>query len=484
MFMAAAPEGQHELDYEAEETAILDATRLLPMRVVVEETGALEFLGARLATDEGPFEALHLSCHGDIDREKGPILLLETAEGGADRVGPGAIVGALGADPPPLVVLSACRTAERGGSPGAGFTGQKEGGGADRLRDSGQPAAQTGPELATPFVRRLAATIANVVGWDGSVYDADASAFATHFYKQLAGRSSGAARGSGRAAGAARPEDEKPEAGAALASRAGLHRPERWRAAVRTGQAEAKVGCGRRRQGIPRRQAARAGGDARGIRRAAARNPARAAIVSRIAARRVDPRHGRARQVEPRRTGPEPDAAASTGRDLRALRRARDLRRGSRRAGPEAPGRREGAMARGREGRSAATRWRVAELALRSVRRQADPADRRRPRAHSRDALAERRADRGHARLSRRAESGFAGVRSRIDAIASAADQPLRIPPAGRRGRRSRGIARARAAEADGGARAGQAMARGRAGRGTRDRRTRRGRRRAACRGR
>jgi hypothetical protein len=188
LFMAAAPEGQHELDYEAEETAILEATRLLPMRVVVEETGALEFLGLRLTSDEGPFEALHLSCHGDIE-DKGPILLLETAEGGADRVGPGAIVGALGADPPPLVVLSACRTAERGASPAAAFPGQKERAGADRLRDSGQP-AKTGPDLATPFVRRLAATIANVVGWDGSVYDSDASAFATHFYKELAGRSS------------------------------------------------------------------------------------------------------------------------------------------------------------------------------------------------------------------------------------------------------------------------------------------------------
>jgi hypothetical protein len=189
MFMAAAPEGQQELDYEAEETAILDAARLLPMRVIVEETGALEFLGARLTSDEGPFEALHLSCHGDIDAKKGPILLLETAEGGADRVGAGAVVGALGAEPPPLVVLSACRTAELGSSPGVAFIGHKEGIGADRLRDSGQPAAKTGPELATPFVRRLAAKIANVVGWDGSVYDADATAFATHFYQQLAARS-------------------------------------------------------------------------------------------------------------------------------------------------------------------------------------------------------------------------------------------------------------------------------------------------------
>jgi CHAT domain-containing protein len=115
MFMAAAPEGQNELDFEAEEAAILDAAQRLPVRVVVEETGALDFLGGRLASDEGPFEALHLSCHGDIDRERGPILLLEKTEGGEERVGPGDIVKALGADPPPLVVLSACRTAEFGG---------------------------------------------------------------------------------------------------------------------------------------------------------------------------------------------------------------------------------------------------------------------------------------------------------------------------------------------------------------------------------
>jgi len=199
MFMAAAPESQHELDYEAEEAAILEATRLLPMRVVVEETGALEFLAARLATDEGPFEALHLSCHGDIDPKEGPILLLEAADGGAERVGPGALVAALGAEPPPLVVLSACRTAERGGAPGADFVGHKEGVGAVPLRDAGERAAKAAPELATPFVRRLAAKIANVVGWDGSVYDSDATAFATHFYKELAGRSSAP-----RAAAAAR----------------------------------------------------------------------------------------------------------------------------------------------------------------------------------------------------------------------------------------------------------------------------------------
>jgi hypothetical protein len=197
MFMAAAPEGQVELDFEAEEAAILEATQRLPIRVVVEETGALEFLGPRL-TSEGPFEALQLSCHGDIDAQRGPILLLEGAAGGEVPAGPGDIVRALGADPIPLVVLSACRTAELGrsatdtGMPdrreidGAAADDRRE---ADTPREAARSTQKTGPELATPFVRRLAAVIPNVVGWDGSVYDTDAIDFAKDFYKQLAGYS-------------------------------------------------------------------------------------------------------------------------------------------------------------------------------------------------------------------------------------------------------------------------------------------------------
>jgi hypothetical protein len=123
MFMAAAPQGQQDLDFEAEEAAILEATQRLPLRLVVEETGNREFLGERLNSDEGPFEVLHLSCHGDIDATAGPILLLESAEGGLDKVGPGGIVEALGSDLPPLVVLSACRTAEFGQAQDGGCSG-------------------------------------------------------------------------------------------------------------------------------------------------------------------------------------------------------------------------------------------------------------------------------------------------------------------------------------------------------------------------
>ncbi|HEY0414189.1 MAG TPA: CHAT domain-containing protein [Allosphingosinicella sp.] len=158
MFMAASLDEEAGLAFEEEEAAILKVTRGRRTHVIVEETGALEPLGERLTSDEGPFEALHLSCHGTIDPDKGPILLLETLEGDPEFVSPGDLVAAFGPTAPPLVVLSACRTAERG------------------------PAA--------PFARQLATRVPNVVGWDGSVYDTDATVFAAHFYDELENRSS------------------------------------------------------------------------------------------------------------------------------------------------------------------------------------------------------------------------------------------------------------------------------------------------------
>ena len=203
MFMAAAPQGQSTLDYEGEETAILKATQRLPMRLIVEESGALEFLGPRLASSEGPFEALHLSCHGDIDDGQ-PVLLLEDAAGGGEKATPGALRRALGAEPIPLVVLSACRTAEHGARAGGPrFPGQREAAselGFDATRrDAG--AADPGAALATPFAQDLVRFVPNVVGWDGSVYDVDATLFAASFYEALAkGASVPQAAASGRLA--------------------------------------------------------------------------------------------------------------------------------------------------------------------------------------------------------------------------------------------------------------------------------------------
>ena len=160
LFMAAAPISETPLDFEAEETAILDATQRLPLHLVVEESGAASFLGERLDLD-GPFEALHLSCHGDIHPTLGPVLALEDETGARALTDAGQFIRALG-DPNalPLVFLSACRTAEQ---------------------------LESGTRTTEPFVRELVrAGIANVLGWDGSVYDADALAYARSFYGELA----------------------------------------------------------------------------------------------------------------------------------------------------------------------------------------------------------------------------------------------------------------------------------------------------------
>jgi len=116
MFTAASPQGQQRLDFEAEETAILAATDRLPVQVAVEESGCAAFLKERLA-DEGPFEAVHVSCHGGL-HEGIPRLALETPVGELAPLTPGEFASTLGEVKPPLVFVSACRTADSSG----GFT--------------------------------------------------------------------------------------------------------------------------------------------------------------------------------------------------------------------------------------------------------------------------------------------------------------------------------------------------------------------------
>jgi hypothetical protein len=155
LFMAAEVEGQRVLNYEQEEAGVLQATSGLPLNLSVEESGAIEFLGERIAQD-GPFEALHLSCHGDIVKGH-PVLALEKPVGGLDPVGIVPLSRAFGEEDkkPKLVFLSACRTGEHG--------------------------------AASAFVQSLVRSgVANAIGWDGSVNDADAIGFAAAFYEELA----------------------------------------------------------------------------------------------------------------------------------------------------------------------------------------------------------------------------------------------------------------------------------------------------------
>lgn len=157
--MAADVEGQGVLNYEHEKAAILQATQRLDLNLMVEESGALDFLGQMLA-NERP-EALHLSCHGTI-AEGTPVVILESPAGGAVPTSVGALTTEFGDETqqPALIFLSACRTAEHGAA-------------------------------ASAYTQALVrAGVANALGWDGSVYDADAIAFAEIFYTHLAhGRS-------------------------------------------------------------------------------------------------------------------------------------------------------------------------------------------------------------------------------------------------------------------------------------------------------
>jgi tetratricopeptide (TPR) repeat protein len=161
LFMAAAPEGQHELAFEAEEAGILEVTEGLPLLLSVEESGSLVELKRRISKD-GPFEALHLSCHGDIDKDGHAVLALENDVGEMVLATGGEVADALiSPEKQPLVFLSACRTAEQ----------------VETMK----------PGQTEPFVRALiSAGVANVLGWDGSVYDADAMNFAKVFYQELA----------------------------------------------------------------------------------------------------------------------------------------------------------------------------------------------------------------------------------------------------------------------------------------------------------
>jgi ATP/maltotriose-dependent transcriptional regulator MalT len=209
MFMAAAPEGQSELDYEAEEAAILEATNAKDGRpplahVQVEESGALELLAERIRLD-GPFDAVHVSCHGDIlpAKDRGPalphpVLLLETPMGGADLVDADDLIGHFLGRIPPLIFVSACRTAELGSSRETVrplFAGGKDGGVTpastrDNARhgwpDVGGTRTGASDAMADPFVRQLSVQAPNVLGWDGSVFDADATLFAQSLYGELA----------------------------------------------------------------------------------------------------------------------------------------------------------------------------------------------------------------------------------------------------------------------------------------------------------
>ena len=101
-------------------------------------------------------QVLHLSCHGERTPE--PMLLLEDEAGGRLDTKPAELVRSIRARLPRLAFVSACYS------------------------------AASGP-LAGPLAMTLAqAGVPAVLGWDGSVYDREAIAFAQDLYKSLVRR--------------------------------------------------------------------------------------------------------------------------------------------------------------------------------------------------------------------------------------------------------------------------------------------------------
>ncbi|MCF2828113.1 MULTISPECIES: tetratricopeptide repeat protein [unclassified Pseudoalteromonas] len=152
-FMAADPDFASELHYEAEERAILLATRKAKnLNLWVEESGNLDSLTQRIA-EAGHCDMIHLSCHGGFDDTRKQFALqLEDDHYGAchttasDFQGLSAHIQG--------VFLSACQSAKSS-------------------------------DTASFALALVKMGIANVVGWDGSVRDDDATAFSAHLYQAL-----------------------------------------------------------------------------------------------------------------------------------------------------------------------------------------------------------------------------------------------------------------------------------------------------------
>ncbi|MFG1915053.1 CHAT domain-containing protein [Micromonospora sp. NPDC048898] len=159
LFMAASPEGvEPVLNFEAEEAAILAATRRTGTDLVVEESGTLEGLRF-LSRDYGPghFDVLHLSGHATTDGGK-PVFVVEDEFGAPASATADQIAEAMQGHWPRLVFVSGCLTAE---APDGGvFPSMSE-----SLVDAGAPA---------------------VLGWALPVGDVSATDFAAALYQALA----------------------------------------------------------------------------------------------------------------------------------------------------------------------------------------------------------------------------------------------------------------------------------------------------------
>jgi hypothetical protein len=157
LFMATSPlEVTPELDYEAEEGKILQATARTPIDLRVEESGCLTELSYVVREYEtGYFDIFHLTGHATHEDEK-PYFLTEDEYGNRVDSSTADIYNALQFRFPSLIFLSGCRTA--------------------------YSADSAVPSMAEELLKM--GTTA-VLGWGQNVRDTDATAAASQLYWEL-----------------------------------------------------------------------------------------------------------------------------------------------------------------------------------------------------------------------------------------------------------------------------------------------------------
>jgi len=157
LFMATSPLGvEPVLDYEAEEGQILEATKLIPLNLRVEESGCLKELGSLVQEyDKDYFDVFHLTGHATHKDQK-PYFLTEDEYGNRVYSNSRDIANTFNFSLPSLIFLSGCRT--------------------------GYASDDDIPSMAEELLNMGAKA---VLGWGGKVLDTDASTASSKIYGEL-----------------------------------------------------------------------------------------------------------------------------------------------------------------------------------------------------------------------------------------------------------------------------------------------------------
>lgn len=171
VFMAAQPDGLHNLEIDREEVAIVRAAAGIGMDLAVEDSGSLDGLVGMTAR-VGDCDVIQVSCHGAMGDH--PVLALEGKLGARVDVTGGELWAAFGTKPR-LMFLSACSTAgaASGATPGSG-------------RDVNAQVATLGSTMLWPLASDLCRRgWPAVLGWSCAVSDLAAIELAAALYRQL-----------------------------------------------------------------------------------------------------------------------------------------------------------------------------------------------------------------------------------------------------------------------------------------------------------